>query len=140
MNGERRDTADTDHATAAPRSRTVLVIEDEAVVALFLTDLLSELHYRVCGVVPSGREALALAAEHRPDIAMVDIRIKGDLDGLETARKLADQFGIRCVLLSGDPESLRSAASRGVAPAGILNKPYTPDQLERVLTHAFASQ
>ncbi len=71
---------------------------------------------------------------------MVDIRIKGDLDGLETARKLADQFGIRCVLLSGDPESLRSAASRGVAPAGILNKPYTPDQLERVLTSAFASQ
>jgi two-component system, response regulator PdtaR len=116
------------------------VVEDEAVVALFLADLLAELNYDVCGVAATGREAIALAAERRPDIAMVDVRLKGDLDGLDTARQLNDQFNIRSVLLSGDPEALRAAASRGVSPLGILNKPYTPDQLESVLARAFASQ
>jgi CheY-like chemotaxis protein len=126
--------------TGLPRSRTVLVVEDEAVVALFLADLLSELNYEVCGIAPTGREAIALAAERRPDIAMVDVRLRGDLDGLDTARQLNDQFSIRSVLLSGDPEALSTAASRGVSPIGILNKPYTPDQLESVLARYFAPQ
>ena len=139
MNGGRCTAADTETVTTAPpRSRIVLIVEDEAVVALFLADVLAELNYEVCGVAPTGREALALAAERRPDFAMVDLRLKGDLDGLDTARKLSDELNIRSILLSGDPEALRSAASRGVSPIGILNKPYTPEQLEAVLARAFA--
>lgn len=141
MNAGRRDAADTEPVTTEPpHSRIVLVVEDEAVVALFLADVLAELNYEVCGVAPTGREALALAAERRPDFAMVDVRLKGDLDGLDTARQLNDEFNIRSVLLSGDPEALRAAASRGVSPLGILNKPYTPEQLESVLARAFAPQ
>lgn len=141
MNGGRRDAAGTEPMTAAPRrSLTVLVVEDEAVVAMFLADVLAELNYEVCGVAPTGRAALALAAERRPDFAMVDVRLKGDLDGLDTARKLNDEFNIRSVLLSKDPDALRSAATRGVSPIGILDKPYTPDQLESVLARAIAPQ
>jgi CheY-like chemotaxis protein len=120
------------------RSRTVLVIEDEAVVALFLTDVLEELNCQVCAVAPSGRAALDLAAKHRPDLAMVDVRLKGDLDGVETALQLHDQFGIRSVLLSGDPEALRTAQSRGVEPIAVLTKPYTPDQVRKILNQAFS--
>ena len=119
-------------------TRSVLVIEDEAVVALFLSDLLSDLHYEVCAVAATGRQAIELAARHRPALAMVDVRLKGDLDGLETARALSAQFGIPSILLSGDPEALRSARSKGVAPLAILNKPYTPQQLESALADAFA--
>jgi two-component system, response regulator PdtaR len=141
MNGGCRDAADTKTVTTAPpSSRIVLVVEDEAVVALFLADVLAELDYKVCGVAPTGREALALAAEHRPHLAMVDVRLKGELDGLDTARMLNEEFNVRSILLSGDPEALRSAASRGVSPIGILNKPYTPQQLESVLARAFAPQ
>ncbi len=119
-------------------SRIVLVVEDEAVVALFLTDVLEELNYQVCAVAPSGRAALELAAEHRPDIAMVDVRLKGDLDGVETALQLHEQFGVRSVLLSGDPEALRTAQSRGVEPVAVLTKPYTPEQLRTILNQAFS--
>lgn len=140
MNGRHRDAADAEPVvTALTRSRTVLVVEDEAVVALFLTDVLSEMNCEVCGVAASGRDALALAAKHKPHVAMVDVRLKGDVDGIETARALGE-LGVRCVLLSGDPESLRSATSRGVSPVGVLNKPYTPEQLESVLARAFAPQ
>ena len=120
------------------RSRTVLVIEDEAVVALFLTDVLEELNYQVCAVAASGRQAVALASQHRPDLAMVDVRLKGDIDGIETALQLQDQFGIRSILLSGDPEALRSVESRGISPVAVLSKPYTPEQLRTILIQAFA--
>lgn len=119
-------------------TRSVLVIEDEAVVALFLSDLLSELNYEVCAVTATGRQAIELAAHHRPALAMVDVRLKGDLDGLDTAHALNSQFGIPSILLSGDPDALRSAHSKGVSPLAVLNKPYTPEQLESVLADAFA--
>jgi len=120
------------------RSRTVLVIEDEAVVALFLTDVLEEMNCQVCAVAPSGRAALDLAAKHRPDLAMVDVRLKGDLDGVETALQLHNRFGIRSVLLSGDPEALQTAQSRGVEPIAVLTKPYTPEQVRKILNQAFS--
>lgn len=119
-------------------TRSVLVIEDEAVVALFLSDILTDLNYEVCAVAASGRDALAQAARHRPALAMVDVRLKGDLDGLDTAGALHAQFGIPSILLSGDPEALRSAKQRGVTPIAVLTKPYTPEQLETVLAGALA--
>jgi CheY-like chemotaxis protein len=119
-------------------TRSVLVIEDEAVVALFLSDVLSDLNYEVCAVAASGRHAIELAERHRPALAMVDVRLKGDLDGLDTARALRTRFGIPSILLSGDPEALRNAEQKGVVPLAVLNKPYTPEQLETVLAGAFA--
>jgi CheY-like chemotaxis protein len=118
-------------------TRSVLVIEDEAVVALFLSDILCDLNYEVCAVAASGREGLEFAARHRPALAMVDIRLKGDLDGLDTARELGARYGIPSILLSGDPAALASARSKGVSPLAVLNKPYTPEQLKAALADAF---
>jgi CheY-like chemotaxis protein len=119
-------------------TRSVLVIEDEAVVALFLSDILYDLNYEVCAVAASGRTGLALAAQHRPALAMVDIRLKGSLDGIETARELHARFGIHSILLSGDPHALAGARNKGVEPLAVLNKPYTPMQLEAALAGPFA--
>jgi hypothetical protein len=100
--------------------RSVPVIEDEAVVALFLSDILCE--------------GIELAAHHRPSLAMVDVRLKG----LDTAREFDTRFGIPSILLSGDPSALTGARGRGVSPLAVLNKPYTPDQLEAAPADAFA--
>jgi CheY-like chemotaxis protein len=119
-------------------TRSVLVIEDEAVVTLFLSDILCDLNYEVRAVAASGREGLELAARYHPTFAMVDIRLKGELDGLDTARELGVRFGIPSMLLSGDPDALQGARSKGVAPLAVLNNPYPPEQLESVLADAFA--
>ena len=116
-------------------TRSVLVIEDDAVVALSLSDALVELNHNVCAIAASGRQAIELAGRHRPALAMADIRLKGDLDGLDTARALSAQFGIPSILLSGDPEALSSARGKGVGPLAVLNM---PEQLESVLANAFA--
>lgn len=118
-------------------TRLVLVIEVEAVDALFLSDILAELNYDVCSGAASGRQANALVAHRHPALAMVDVRPKGDLDSLDTARAPSAQFSILSILLSGDTDALRSAQSKGVAPLAVLNKPYTPELLESVLANAF---
>jgi two-component system, response regulator PdtaR len=139
MDGKTRGpTTDQTIGSGMSNSRTVLVVEDEAVVALFLTDVLEDLKHIVCTVASSGREALTLAAQHRPDLAMVDVRLKGDLNGVETAALLYDQLGIRSILLSGDPDALRAAQASRAAPIAVLSKPYTPEQLQSVLSQAFA--
>jgi two-component system, response regulator PdtaR len=120
-------------------TRSILVIEDEAVVAL-LYDCRVDLNHNVCAVTASGRQAIEFAARHRPALAMVDVRLKGDLDKLDTARAPSAQFGIPSILLSGDPGALHAARSNGVAPLAVLKKPYTPAQLELVLADAFVQR
>jgi two-component system, response regulator PdtaR len=61
----------------------ILVVEDEAIVAEDLRDLLEELRYEVAAVVLSGREAIAKAVELRPDLVLMDIKLKGAMEGIE---------------------------------------------------------
>jgi two-component system, response regulator PdtaR len=61
----------------------ILVVEDEAIDAEDLRDLLEELRYEVAAVVLSGREAIAKAVELRPDLVLMDIKLKGAMEGIE---------------------------------------------------------
>lgn len=78
----------------------VLIVEDEAIVAMELKFRLTKLGYSVCGTASSGLKALQLANEHRPDIVLMDVRIKGKMDGIETADILKKDLGIPSIFLS----------------------------------------
>jgi CheY-like chemotaxis protein len=67
---------------------SVLIVEDEAILAAHLSSKIKLLGYRVIGPVSSGEEALGLAEELRPHIALLDIRLDGPLDGIQTAIRL----------------------------------------------------
>src|SRR3546814_6121895 len=60
----------------------VLIVEDEALVALFLEDTLDTLGYRCCGVADNAEEAVSLAQARRPALALVDVGLRGDRDGI----------------------------------------------------------
>ena len=64
---------------------TLLVVEDEAIVAMDLREQLLELGYRVCGIASKANRAIELARQHRPDLVLMDIVIKGDRDGVEVS-------------------------------------------------------
>lgn len=119
-------------------SARVLVVEDESIVAMYLTDVLEDMEYEVCGVAASGAEALAIAERERPSLALVDIGLAGAQDGIETARALRDRFSVGSIFMSGasDPELLKRAGT--VQPHGFLQKPYDADQLKTVLERVFA--
>ena len=92
----------------------ILIVDDEVVVAEDIRRQLRALGYLVVGVVASADEAVRLAGEHRPDLVLMDIKLKGPMDGIDAARIIQTQYGahIRVALettlgLAGEQDSAR---------------------------------
>ncbi|WP_421908968.1 response regulator [Methanolacinia petrolearia] len=92
-------------------SKRILVVEDEVMVAMTLEDTLEALGYEVAGTVDNGRDAIRLAAEKKPDLILMDIRIRGDIDGIETADRISGSMDIPVVFLTAhsDEQTLMRA-------------------------------
>jgi DNA-binding NarL/FixJ family response regulator len=113
----------------APEVRTILVVEDDPLVASCVCDILGELEFAVLGAASSGPEALSLAEQDRPDLAVVDIRLSGPLDGVDIARVLTRRFGTAVIFLSGASDQTLFSRAQNVRPVKFLHKPFRPSQL-----------
>lgn len=115
----------------------ILILEDERVVARDLQSILASFGYET-SLAASGEEALGVAQRERPDLALVDIRLAGSLDGIETAQALRQQADVPVVYLTahGDEETLERAA--GTEPLGYLVKPFSEPTLRATLQMAVA--
>src|SRR5512133_2136720 len=107
----------------------ILIVEDEAIIAMDLEDTLTAQGYLVIATVPSGEAAMALCQTQSPDLVLMDIRLQGHLTGLETARILRETLQIPSVLLTAffDPGMLQEAQAAGVF--AYLIKPYDEREL-----------
>ena len=81
-------------------AKRILVVEDERVVARDIQRSLTDLGYDVPSTAASAEQAIKLASERCPDLVLMDIRIKGDRDGIETAATLRERFGVPVVYLT----------------------------------------
>jgi DNA-binding response OmpR family regulator len=82
-------------------TRPILIIEDDLVVGSELADVLSEQGLLVMGPIADGVEALKLARQEPPAVAIVDLNLAGEINGLTVARHLVEKFGVRIVFVSG---------------------------------------
>jgi chemotaxis response regulator CheB len=118
---------------APPAGRTqparVLIVEDEAIVALNLERSLAARGYAVSAVVDSGEGALAAVRADPPDVVLMDICLPGALDGTEAAGAIWEQFGVPVVYVTahGDAETLGKVTAS--APYGYVLKPFDPAQV-----------
>jgi PAS domain S-box-containing protein len=108
---------------------SILVVEDEAVVALDLKLLLQEFGHVVTGIAASGREALEMAARVRPDLVLMDVRLQGPMDGIGAAERLREWQDLPVIFLTShsDDDTVRRAARVGAY--GYLTKPFQPREL-----------
>jgi DNA-binding response OmpR family regulator len=83
------------------RPRQILIVEDDLVVGSELADVLTEQGLTVFGPVADGVEALKLARDDPPVVAIVDLNLAGEINGLTVARHLVEKFGVRIVFVSG---------------------------------------
>ena len=83
----------------------LLVVEDEAIVARDLERTLMRMGYEVMALAASGEDALARAAEVRPDLALMDIHLAGQLDGIATAQQLRQVYGVPVVYLTAHSDA-----------------------------------
>jgi len=117
----------------------ILVVEDEFIVAYELQGALEKMGFTVCGTASSGLEAIECAERDRPDLVLMDVSIKGELDGIETARHIRSRLGIRSVFLSGYPADEMMTRAADVRPVGFFVKPIDYDELETALSAFFLS-
>lgn len=108
----------------------ILVVEDENILALGLKKKLEKLGYTVTGIAASGQETIEKVADNLPDLILMDIVLKGDMDGIETAKKLNETLTIPVIYLTAyaDDAILKRAAA--TVPYGYILKPYKEKELK----------
>jgi PAS domain S-box-containing protein len=111
------------------QEKTVLIVEDEGVVALSIQAVLKKMGYKVVGIAVTGNEAITLAMENKPDVILMDIHIKGDIDGIQTTEKLNKITDIPVIFLTAyaDDETVQRALK--TRSHSYLVKPYNPREL-----------
>ena len=118
----------------------ILVVEDEAVLALDLAELLENEGYRVIGTAANGPQALALFQQHRVDLLLCDIRLQGPWDGIETARRLAAERPVPLVYLTAMADRATLTRALPTAPAAYLAKPVNVAGLRAAIEVALAGR
>lgn len=123
--------SDTDQTEAKPVS--ILIVEDEAVIAMDLEQRLGSMGYHVVGVASRAEKAIELAGQHRPDLALMDVHIQGDKDGTVTARALREKFDIPSIFLTAysDDQTIKNALASN--PLGYLIKPFVDRELRAAI-------
>ncbi|MEK6662742.1 MAG: EAL domain-containing protein [Pseudomonadota bacterium] len=118
-----------------PQTYRVLILEDDADLAEELRLKLAQLGYTVSGVTGTGSEALALAHAQRPDVALVDIVLPGELDGIQVAARFL-QMGIPVVYLTAYADDALLDRAKVTEPYGYIVKPYNERELHANLAMA----
>jgi two-component system, response regulator PdtaR len=109
--------------------KKIFIVEDEPIVAMTLEDTLAQLGYVVAGTATNGRDALEQIGETHPDLILMDIRIEGELDGIETAEKVTTLYHIPVVYLTAHSDEKTLERAMATQPHGYLLKPFRTREL-----------
>lgn len=115
-----------------PRA-SVMIVEDENIVAMDIKQRLEMLGYEVIATVATGEKAIELAGEKRPDVVLMDIVLKGEMDGIEAAEEIKRRFRIPIIYVTAysDMETLERA--KITEPFGYIIKPFEDRELHSVI-------
>lgn len=110
-------------------SEKILLVEDDPIVASYIQDILRDFGYIVSGVIPSGEEALDAVLKDCPDLILMDIRLKDEMDGIETARQIQGKFDIPIVYMTAYSNENLLKQAKLTEPYAYLIKPVQPSEL-----------
>ena len=112
---------------------SVLIVEDEGLVALDVSRRLKKLGYTVAGVAADGATAIDCVRDQSPDVVMMDIKIEGDRDGVDVATEITRLFDIPVVYLTAFSDEKTMERAREAAPYGYLVKPINDQEMDTAL-------
>ncbi len=116
---------------------TVLIVEDQMLIAWHLSDLIAGAGHRVLAIARNPAEAMEAAARQRPDFALMDVRLHGGTSGLEASRMLFECWGVRSIYISANLDPTTRAQAEPLQPLGFVGKPFLPaevlDAVERAV-------
>jgi PAS domain S-box-containing protein len=114
----------------------ILVVEDEGITAKHIESRLTGLGYEVPAIAQTGAEAIEKAEQIRPDLVLMDIQLKGEMDGVQAARQLSERFGVPVTYLTAFADDATLARAQDTAPYGYVVKPFGERELHAAIQMA----
>ncbi len=111
----------------------ILIVEDEMIIAANISLILNSLGYDVMGLVPRGEEALVLLKENTPDIVLMDINLKGTIDGVETVRQMQQFCDVPVIYLTANNDEKNFNRAKETRPFAFIAKPFKKLDLQRAI-------
>ena len=111
----------------------ILIVEDEFIAAMGFEKSLKSFNYNVVGISSSGEDALKKIDQLNPDLVLLDIILKGELDGIETAAKIKEDYDIPVVYLTAHPEDTIIQRAKLTSPYGYIIKPVNNTDLKNTI-------
>lgn len=129
--------APSDDSGAEPRAPLrILIVEDEAISALRLEDLVRELGHRPVGLAATREAAIATALREKPDLVLMDVRLAHDGDGLATAREIRERLGAPSIFITAHSDADTRARAAEDGAIGFLVKPIDAGEFSAALEQA----
>ncbi len=118
----------------------ILIVEDESIVALDIQDKVEHLGYDVQAVVSSGEKAIEEVKKSQPDLVLMDIVLKGEIDGIETAERIRKHFDIPVIYLTAHSDTQTLNRAKITGPFGYLVKPFVDSELRSTIEAVLSKQ
>lgn len=118
---------------------SILIVEDEWIIALDIKQQLHKLGYQVVGTANSGEKAVDLIAKTHPDLVLMDIYLQGDKSGIEAAKRISQQFNLPVVFLTAHADELTLNEAIAAHPYGYIVKPFDEKDLIIAIQVALAN-
>ena len=112
---------------------SILIVEDDMIIAANLSIQLTSLGYEVTGILPRGEEAIVHVRENRPHILLMDINLKGELSGIETAKAIKKNNNISIIYLTANSDDATFNKAKETHPKAFITKPFNKLSLQRTI-------
>jgi len=120
----------TDLLTPEPRA---LIVEDEILIAEELRERLSRLGFSVIAAVDTAEEGIAIATSERPDLVLMDVRLKGEKDGVQAAKEIRQQVDVPIVFVTAYSDRLTVDRAKGTEHDAYILKPFQRSELQSTI-------
>lgn len=114
-------------------SAKFLIVEDEMIIGANISLQLSKLGYEVIGIIPRGEEVLLFLKENQPDIILMDINLKGELDGVETTKRIQQDYDIPIIYITANADEINFNRAKPTKPQAFISKPFKKLDLQRAV-------
>ncbi len=111
----------------------ILIVEDEMLIAANISIQLESLGYEILGIIPRGQEAINVVKSDKPDLVLMDINLKGEMDGIETATLMQLDGAIPIIYLSANTDEGSFKRAKATNPYAFLSKPFKKLDLKNAL-------
>lgn len=114
----------------------ILIVEDESIVALDIESTVLSLGYQVAAVVSNATAAIKIANQSQVDLVLMDVRIKGTIDGIAAAQQLWQQFQLPVIFLTASTDQETLERMQAATTLGFISKPFRTEDLSTAIARA----